>query len=63
VSRDNPHERRWESGYVPGHQRTRPPVARMPWWVTAIKVSIVGALLIWALFGELPGGTALLRSP
>ena len=51
MSRDNPHERRWESDYVPGHQRTRPPVARMPWWVTAIKVSIAGALLIWALFG------------
>jgi hypothetical protein len=29
----------------------RAPVARMPWWFTAIKVSIAGALLIWALFG------------
>jgi hypothetical protein len=29
----------------------RPPVVRMPWWFTAIKVSIAGALLIWALLG------------
>ena len=29
----------------------RAPVVRMPWWVTAIKVSIAGALLVWAFFG------------
>jgi hypothetical protein len=29
----------------------RPRVARMPWWFTAIKVSIAAALLVWVLFG------------
>jgi hypothetical protein len=29
----------------------RPPVARMPRWVTACKVSTAVALLAWALLG------------
>jgi len=29
----------------------RPLVAEMPWSITAIKVGIAGALLVWAMFG------------
>jgi hypothetical protein len=29
----------------------RPPVARVPWWVPGIKITIAGAILTWALFG------------
>jgi hypothetical protein len=26
-------------------------VAKMPWSITAIKIGIAGALLVWAIFG------------
>jgi hypothetical protein len=29
----------------------RPEVAEMPWSITAIKICIAGALLVWAIFG------------
>jgi hypothetical protein len=51
TSRDNPHEGGGSRATFRVISEPRPPVARMPWWFTAIKVSIAGALLIWALFG------------